>query len=842
MTTEKAPLEACLPPKGSSADELLDAFLTYTESQGLELYEAQEEAILELFSGKNVILATPTGSGKSLVALAFAFKALAEDKVTFYTAPIKALVNEKFFDLCRALGPKNVGLMTGDASVNADAPVICATAEILASVALRGGSRADVDHVVMDEFHFYSERERGVAWQIPLLELPQSRFLLMSATLGDTKFFEDTMSDLTGAETALVKTDQRPVPLHFSYQEVPLHETIDDLLKDDKAPVYIVHFTQRDTAEHAQALMSLKLIEKDEKKAIAEAMRDTRFDSPFGKELKRWLSHGVGVHHAGMLPKYRRLVERLAQKGMLKLICGTDTLGVGVNVPIRSVLFTKLCKYNGEKTSVLTVRHFKQIAGRAGRRGYDDEGFVYAQAPEHEIENRVMRLKAGDDKKKQRKLKLRKPPERGYAHWDEAKYTSLIEGESEPLRSRFMVSHGLILSLLARQDEPDAKPKEGCNAIKSLIKSSHESKVKQRRHGLRAIQMLRSLHGAGVVEMSDIGPRIAGELQQDFAMNQPLGPYVVEVIEVLDKESEDYALDVVSVIEATLEDPNAVLRRQLDTIRGRAIGEMKAEGIEYDERMAKLEEIDRPKPKSDLLYATYETFREHHPWVGSESIRPKSIVRDMYELGMNFNEYVKEYGLGRSEGVLLRHLSNAYKSLLHTVPEPDKTDELLDLIEWLELVVTSVDASLMNEWEALSDPEAAAKKMAEQEDAKDEVVDITRNKRAFQVMVRNAVWQVVRALARKNAEGASALFVECKGEQLQPGVDAYFETYDAILLDPEARAAKHSLVTQGDSEWSVEQILCDPEDHHGWRLNATVSLEESREAGAPVLHFVSLSE
>ncbi|MEM9070483.1 MAG: DUF3516 domain-containing protein [Myxococcota bacterium] len=829
-----SPLERHLPPAGTlvDGDVLLEGFLAYCDEVGLNLYPAQEEAILELFSGKNVILATPTGSGKSLVALALHYKGLAENKVSFYTAPIKALVNEKFFALCEVLGADHVGLLTGDASVNADAPVICATAEILSNLALRDGKRADVDYVVMDEFHFYSDRDRGGAWQIPLLTLPQARFLLMSATLGDTSFFEDELHSLTGSETALVKTKERPVPLDYEYRVTPLHETIDDLLKADKVPIYIVHFTQRAAAEQAQSLMSIDFLTKDQKATIKAQLQGTRFDSPFGKELKRWLPHGVGVHHAGMLPKYRRLVERLAQQGLLKIICGTDTLGVGVNVPIRSVLFTQLCKYDGQKTAVLTVRDFQQIAGRAGRKGFDTAGSVIAQAPAHHIENLKARAKVEGDPKKLRKLKMKKPPERGYAHWDDETFQRLIHGEPEALQSQFSVNHAMILNVLSRQT-PDAAPHVGCNALRSLIERSHLKRKQKFREGRTAIQMLRSLKNAELIDLSAKGAHVADDLQRDFSLNQALSLWVVEVLAVLDREDPDYALDVLTMVEATLENPGAVLRRQLDTLRTEAVNAMKAAGIEYEERMAKLDQIDVPKPKVELIYETFDAFRAHHPWVGNENVRPKSVARDLYEQGLSFNEYVKEYGLRRSEGVLLRYLSSAYKAMVQTVPEAAKSDEVYDLTEWLSGVVRQVDSSLLEEWEAIRDPSAPRPVEVE---TTDEPEDITRSKRGFTVLIRNAVWRVVQALARRDVERASGLVAEgWSADRLSEALAPYWESYDAILVDPVARSPKNTMISAEETSWTVRQILADPENHQEWRLVLEVPLEASREAGAPVL-------
>src|SRR5437763_693204 len=428
-------------PRDTAAnnDALLGRFLDYTEGKRLQLYPAQESAILELFEEKNVILNTPTGSGKSLVAAALHFKAIAQGARSIYTCPIKALVNEKWMALCREFGPENVGLSTGDATVNRDAPILCCTAEILANIALRQGADANVHDVVMDEFHYYSDRDRGVAWQVPLLTLARTRFLLMSATLGDTTFFEEELTRLNGRPTAAVQSKDRPVPLEHRYSELPLATTLETLVAENKIPVYVVHFTQLEAAQSAQDFTSTNVCSREEKSAIANALEGFKFSSPYGPEIKRWLRHGIGLHHAGLLPKYRVLVEQLAQRGLLKVICGTDTLGVGINVPIRTVLFTQLCKFDGQKTGLLTARDFHQIGGRAGRKGFDDKGWVVVQAPVHVIENLQLEKKqAGSGKK----FVKRKPPERNFVNWDRQTLTRLVSAEPERLASQFAVTHG----------------------------------------------------------------------------------------------------------------------------------------------------------------------------------------------------------------------------------------------------------------------------------------------------------------------------------------------------------------------------------------------------------------
>src|ERR687889_1785120 len=382
--------------KGADPDQLFADFAAWAEASGTVLYPAQEEALIELVSGANVVLATPTGSGKSLVATGAQYAALAGDRVSFYTAPIKALVSEKFFALCGIFGAANVGMLTGDAAVNRDAPIIACTAEVLANIALREGPEADIGLVVMDEFHFYGDPDRGWAWQGPLLELPQAQFVLMSATLGPVDRFVDDLTRRNGRETSVIADAERPVPLSFTWALTPLEETLEELLSTGQVPAYVVHFTQAAAVEHAQSLLPLTAVTRAEKDRIAEVIGGFRFAAGFGRTLSRLLRNGVGVHHAGMLPRYRRLVEQLAQAGLLKVVCGTDTLGVGINVPIRTVLFPSLAKSDGNRQRVLRIREFQQIAGRAGRAGFDTIGYVAVQAPEHVIENERLVAKAGD--------------------------------------------------------------------------------------------------------------------------------------------------------------------------------------------------------------------------------------------------------------------------------------------------------------------------------------------------------------------------------------------------------------------------------------------------------------
>ena len=829
-------------PGGGDPDELLEGFVAWTAEQGFDLYPAQEEAVLELLAGNHVVLATPTGSGKSLVATAAHAAALARGERSVYTAPIKALVSEKFFALARDFGPDNVGMVTGDASINPGAPIIACTAEILAHRALRQGADVDVGLVVADEFHFYADPQRGWAWQVPLLELTNVQFLLMSATLGPTRRFTDDLEARTGRPAVTVAGSERPVPLITEYRETPLHESVDELLRSDRAPVYIVHFTQQAAAEKAQDLCSLDVLTKDEKAAVRAEVGGFRFDTPIGKDLRRFIGHGIGLHHAGLLPRYRLLMEKLAQAGLLKMICGTDTLGVGVNVPIRTVLFTQLCKYDGTTTRLLSNREFQQVAGRAGRRGFDDEGHVWVQAPPHWIENRRAEQKVAADPGRKKKLVKKKPPDRGYSHWNEETFDRFVVGRPEPLESSFDVTHQMVLNVLSR-------PGDGGAALKRLLLDNHEPRKRQRRHIRKAIGVYRSLRAAGIVEELDEPDdegrrvRIGVDLQDQFALHQPLSLFALEVIPELDVDEPGHALDVLSVVESVLENPGVVQAAQVNRLKSELVARLKMEGVGYEERMDRLAEVRPPRPLAEFLYGTFDVFRSHHPWVGDENVKPKSVAREMFEFGYGFRDYIGHHGLKRSEGTVLRYLTDAYKGLVQNVPPVARTDEVADLEAWLGATVRQVDSSLLEEWERLRNPDGTDTFDGAASPTPDDRPDVTAEPRAFRVMVRNEVFRWVQLLARREhaalaevpAVGDQAWAAEVVAEAIAP----YWDDFAEIPTDAHARGAGFFVLDDSDGTgadaWPVTQTIADPDGFHEWVLEGTVDLTASREEGRAVV-------
>ena len=875
-----------------SNDVLLGRFLEYTESKRLQLYPAQETAILELFEEKNVILNTPTGSGKSLVAAALHFKALALGKRSIYTCPIKALVNEKWLALCREFGPDNVGLITGDASVNRDARILCCTAEILSNIALREGTQANVQEVIMDEFHYYADRDRGTAWQVPLLTLPQARFLLMSATLGDTTFFEEELTRLNGRPTATIASKDRPVPLEYAYSELPLATTLENLAAQGRAPVYVVHFTQLEAAQSAQDFTSINVCTREEKAAIGNTLEGFKFTSPYGPEIRKWLKHGIGLHHAGLLPKYRVLVEQLAQKGLLKIICGTDTLGVGINVPIRTVLFSRLCKFDGQKTAILSARDFHQIGGRAGRKGFDERGWVVAQAPEHVVENIKLDEKASRGGKKGVK---RRPPDRNFVNWDKNTFVRLMHAQPERLTSRFQVSHGMLLNVLSRKGD-------GCRAMQQLIARCHETPREKKAHVKRAWQLFRSLVERKIIEfvnagragqksearnpMSEGNPKAEGpgdpprpediaapalthhesritppatageskvrvnvELQDDFSMDQVLSLYLLETLPLVDPQAPDYPLVLLTLVESILEDPSIILRKQLDRVKDQKMAEMKMAGIEYDERMEELEKLEYPKPNREFIYSTFNAFADKHPWVGQENIHPKSIAREMFESFRSFSDYIRDYELQRAEGVLLRHLNSVFKVLAQTVPDAAKDDAVREMELYLGTMIRQVDSSLLDEWEKMRNPafQRAEAKEVRPPGAEEAAADITRDTKTFTAAIRMRIFSFLRGLVNADFEQALTHLSSTEdpdrqpwtSERLQQALDGYHVEHQHICLDPNARNLRHTYIIPAEDKrtWRVQQMLVDPAEHNDWVAEFEVDLAQSRAASEPVIRL-----
>lgn len=817
-------------------DELFDRFFLWVRHRGIDPWEHQEEAVLSLLSGNHVVLNTPTGSGKSLVALAMHYIALSTGRRSYYTAPIKALVSEKFFDLVRDLGRERVGMITGDSRINPGASIICCTAEILANQALREGEHADIGCVAMDEFHFYGDADRGWAWQVPLLTLPKTQFLLMSATLGDVSTIAHNLEERTHRPVDIITNTARPIPLSYRYVDVALPNTIEQLVGKGQTPVYVVHFSQDAALDTAQALSNSGVSSREKREQIKEAIRGTKFTTGFGKILSRLLRNGVGIHHAGMLPRYRRLVEQLAQQGLLSVICGTDTLGVGINVPIHTVVLTALTKFDGVKMRRLRAREFHQIAGRAGRTGFDSEGLVVAEAPEYEIENARALAKAGTDPKKLKKIKKKKAPE-GFVAWSNTTFEHLIHADPETLKAHLQVTHSMVLNEVAQGGDARLR-------VDQLIDNSLQTDSEKQFLHARADEIFQTLENTGVIEVfkdadGSVEYDTTIDLPEDFALDQPLSPFLLAALELLDSNSASYDMDLISMVEATLEDPRQVLKAQQRQARDEAMQEMKADGLEYDERMERLQNVTYPQPLKELLGQAFDQYRRDIPWASDYELKPKSVLRDMLETASDFNAYISRYNISRSEGTLLRYLSDSYRALSHTVPDNKLNDHLRDIISWLKLVVRSVDSSLVDEWEATNSDNLNAASVLDLTHAADKK-RVVQDRNGLMILVRNALFHRVELVAYDKPEELAALDADW-GYGLRAWQDTLDELYDEhVEINTDAGARSVDFFKVDDSQetsehvWRVQQTFDDIEGDRDWGIAGILDIDATQDEGQAV--------
>lgn len=892
-------------------EALYQAFSEWAAARGRNLYEHQDAALVELLDGRHVIAQTPTGSGKSLIALAGHFISLARGGRSYYTAPLKALVSEKFFELVEAFGAHNVGMVTGEVSINGEAPIICCTAEILANRTLREGKTLDADMVIMDEFHFYADPQRGWAWQIPLLELTAPQFVALSATLGDTSGLRQEIEQRTGRPVAEITGASRPVPLEYEYCVDELQPTVERLLAEDRAPIYIAHFVQAEAVTTAKSLASLPLIDRERKAKIAEVLKGTKFAKGFGAALKTLLLSGIGVHHAGMLPRYRRVVERLAQQGLLAVISGTDTLGVGINVPIRTVLFTALVKYDGNRTRHLSAREFHQIAGRAGRAGFDQVGYVRALATEQEVEaaRRRARINAAQAEANEKKLKKLARSGKGSgkgggkgsakqnvaggdkkATWTQATFTRLVEAEPETLRSQFHPSFSMVLNTLQGPGDPEQR------LIGFARADSAQAQVVANPHLRRLGEIFRSLRLAGVVEKVSAAQaaadglprlRVVRELPDDFALNQPLAPFALAALELLDPESPEFDLDILSVVESVMESPQAILFAQQRRARDLVMQALRDEGASYDQRQNALAETTWPQPLAETLEAAFQIYAQSNPWVAGHNLVPKSIVREMVEEGFTFSQFISRYDLEAREGVLLRYLSDTYRALTQMLPDAYVTPQIAAIREWLHSLLEAIDSSLIDEWEQLAQGEEMGLSVAEllaartgetgnkaknpsntaTGDTSEEAAELAfgegfagmtpwqANGFLLRKQVRNRLFDLVEAAARDDVDALAEASQGVSADVWDRQLARFWAEHEWVGVDQQARSSEFFdlnehpstadlldwLAVEDESRlprtqagtldwWFAEQVIVDEDDTREWRIVALIDPQASAEA------------
>jgi hypothetical protein len=403
----------------------------------------------------------------------------------------------------------------------------------------------------------------------------------------------------------------------------------------------------------------------------------------------------------------------------------------------------------------------------------------------------------------------------------------------------------MLLNVLSRQGD-------GCRAMQKLIRDCHESPKQKQAHVKRAWQLFRSLVDRKIIEFipkTEDGSylRVNVELQEDFSMDQELSLYLLDTIPLMDPQAPDYALVLLTLVESIVEDPDVILRKQLDRVKDQKMAEMKMEGVEYEQRMEELEKLEYPKPNREFVYSTFNAFAEKHPWVGQENIRPKSVAREMFELFRSFSDYIRDYELQRAEGVLLRYLNRVYKVLSQTVPDAAKNDIVREMEMYLGTMIRQVDSSILDEWEKMRDPnyQRVETKEVRPPGAEAAELDITRDTKAFTAVIRNRIFSFLRGLVVGDFEIAIANLGSTQDAEGQPWTAARLEEallayrveHQDICLDPNARNVRHTYVVPSEDRktWRVQQMLVDPDEHNDWVAEFDVDLAESRKLGEPVL-------
>ena len=688
----------------------------------------------------------------------------------------------------------------------------------------------------------------------------------------------ETLTRTTRRDLELIADAPRPVPLSYEYVKTALEGTVELALRQGDSPLYIVHFSQDAALQSARALASYGVASKEQREAIKEAIKGGRFTTAFGKTLKHLISSGVGLHHAGMLPRYRLLVEKLAQQGLLPVICGTDTLGVGINVPIHTVLLTGLTKFDGRKQRRLRSREFHQIAGRAGRSWLRHRGRRNRGGPG--VRDREPQGGAqGHGRPQKDEEAQEEAPARGLCHLERGHLHAFDRQRARNpqaapahhpfhgagggrARRRRMDARARAHRRLAANARGKAKLKARAAEIFATLIDA--GVVVREAEGADASDTAQTkttpftapAEGASVISLTEDPADLDGQreadgqtddavpvqahpldgpasyyltvdLPEDFALDQPLSPFLLAALELLDPECPSYTLDLISMVEATLEDPKQILRAQERRARDAAMNAMKAEGVDFEERLDRLQDITYPKPLEELLDVAFAKYCAQVPWANDYELSPKSVLRDMLETGCDFKSYIAQYKIARCEGILLRYLTEAYRSLDRTVPVERRTEELDDIVSWLGLVVRSVDSSLVDEWaSAGTAPGAAPLKRADV---------VVQDRRGMTLMVRNALFQRVRLAAQDKAAELGALDEEWGYGEFRWNrvLDAFYRTHDELLVDADARSSAFLTIDDGDEltdhVWHVHQVFHDSEGDHDFGIMADVDLDATQD-------------
>lgn len=691
-------------------------------SRGLEPYPVQEQALAHIFAGTSVLVTVPTGTGKTLMAKAALHAALGRGHRAIYTTPLRALTEEKYRELSADFGEHNVGFATGDYKVNRDAPIQVEVAEILWNRIVADKHVSPAEIVVMDEGHYFNDPERGYVWEQSIIGLdPRTQLVVLSATVGHPEKFCHWVELTRRVTMALVDSRERKVPLVHEFREEMIIDTVRELAFSGDVPAIVFVFGREQCFEVARLLKSCRRFTTDEEKAKVEAMCDEALlPSGASKELRPLLTHGIGIHHAGILPRYKQLVEQLALERLIKFVVSTETIAAGINLPARTVVFPALRKFVKQAPRLVTAAEYHQMAGRAGRPQFDDRGLAITLAPEQIVSDLKKELKDAAKRAAYDEAKVKKSvynrarsdaQRKGDIVWTPEVHAELVRGEPAELRSKTKITAEQVLAIglpdltatkiatdsvearmaAAEASLPPSMRLDIVTVIENLLLEDRERVVLQK----TLAQLVDNLKAIGVID--EHGKQISGQMIRDLQGMDGLFIYYVlfnhqlEYIEL--RELIEYLIDH-DVIQRLLDRKGEDAKREWCRAKLRELREGNPHITWEDVEAEWDKEHPRPPTKVEVIHAELSAKVPHPELHGGK--KPKNVWATLEDSGMGFLEFVERHSLEHEEGNLFSYLVRVM-NFARKLGQASQLSEFEDMAERVQKLLARVDIRLIDD-------------------------------------------------------------------------------------------------------------------------------------------------
>lgn len=705
-----------MPTDGELELAFYDKFLW---SRGLEPYPVQEQAISAIFAGKSLLVTVPTGTGKTLMAKAALFAAIGRGHRAIYTTPLRALTEEKYRELCEDFGDGNVGFATGDYKVNREAPIQVEVAEILWNriVAEKHVSPAEV--VIMDEGHYFNDPERGYVWEQSIIGLdPRTQLVILSATVGHPEKFCQWVEVTRRMPMALVDSRERKIPLVHEYREDMLIETVRGLAHSGDVPAIIFVFGREQCFEIARLIKSCRRFTTDEEKAKIEMMCDEALlPSGAAKELRPLLAHGIGIHHAGILPRYKQLVEQLALERLIRFVVSTETIAAGINLPARTVVFPALRKFIKKEARLVTAAEYHQMAGRAGRPQFDDKGLAITLAPEEIVSELKKELKDAAKRPSYDESKVRKSvynraksdaQRKGDIVWTPEVHAELVRGEPAELRSKTKISAEQVLAIglpdlqatalgtavdermaAAEASLPPSMRLDIVTVIDNLLLGDRD-----RKELLKTLaQLVENLKAIGVID--EHGAQVKGEMIRQLQGMDGLFIYYALFNHQLDyvelRELVEYLLDH-DIIQRQLDRKGDDAKREWMRTKLRELRDASPAASWDDAEAAWDKEHPRVPTKIELIHAEFSGAVPHPELHGGK--RAKNVWAQIEDGEHGFLDFVEKHNLQHEEGNLFSYLVRVMNFSLKLF-QASELSEFEDMGERVRKLLATIDLRMV---------------------------------------------------------------------------------------------------------------------------------------------------